>query len=223
MLDIATYLNRITSQHKIKPKYMALVAARLQPFIDLAECLESFDAAFDLENAVGKQLDVIGEYVGIKRLLNFQPQFSSALLPDPYYRMLIKAKISLNNWDGTVTGIKKLWGDIFPNYTVTVVDNQDMTLNVQITGLRSLFESELIKHGYITPKPMGVLVDYYVLFSILLDTTLYLGSFIHDRFLGKDLPAPAPPANNSKPLGEVYIGGMRLSGTLRFVIPSAST
>ncbi len=87
MFDINTYLNRITSQHKIKPKYMALLAARLGPFIDLAECLAMFDEAFDLDKAVGKQLDTIGEYVGVKRLLNFQPQDASPVLIDPYYRV----------------------------------------------------------------------------------------------------------------------------------------
>jgi hypothetical protein len=172
---------------------MALVAARLQPFIDLAECLATFDEAFDLDKAVGKQLDVIGEYVGVKRLLNFQPQNAPSVLTDPYYRMLIKAKISLNNWDGTAEGIRRVLGVTFPQYDITVVDNQNMTLTVQIAGLQSLFESELMNHGYLAPKSMGVLVDYYVLFSIELSTALYLGALAYDRTLHRGLPDNDPP------------------------------
>lgn len=222
MFDINTYLNRITSQHKVKPKFMALVAARLQPFIDLAECLATFDESFDLDKAVGKQLDIIGEYVGVKRLLNFQPQNAPPVLPDPYYRMLIKAKISLNNWDGTVRGIESVLGGTFPQYKVTVVDNQDMTLNVQIAGLQSLFESELIGNGYITPKPMGVLIDYYVLFSIELSTELFIGGGAFDHDYRRTLPDPDPPEDNTKPPNDVFIAGIAATNLVRYVLPNAA-
>ena len=83
MIDISTYLNRITSEHKVQPKFMGLVEARLKPFIDIFECLEEIDKAFDLDTATGNQLDIIGEYVGVKRLLNFQPTYADAVLTYP--------------------------------------------------------------------------------------------------------------------------------------------
>jgi len=215
MIDIYTYLNRITSQHKTKPKYMEFLAARLQPFIDIAECLETFDAAFDLDTAVGNQLDIIGKYVGVERLLSFQPQYAPALLPDDFYRLLLRARISLNNWDGTTAGIQEIWGGVFPNYTIEVVDNQDMTMNVRIYGLQTLFESEIIQHGYITPKPMGVLINFNAIFSITVDSVLYVGMFSRNRFLRKRLPAPSPPTDNSKPPGDLYIAGLNASNVIR--------
>lgn len=124
MIDIATYLNRITSQHKTKPKFMALLAARLGPFIDLARCLEIFDEAFDLDTAAGKQLDIIGEYVGVSRILNFQPVAIPALLDDEHYRILLKSKISLNNWDGTTAGVYAIWNQVFPNTQIGISDYQ---------------------------------------------------------------------------------------------------
>ena len=165
MIDISTYLNRITSEHKNKPKFMELVKARLEPFIDLCELLEDIDKSFDLDTASGAQLDIIGQYVGVSRLLDFQPNSADSLLPDAYYRMLLKARISLNNWDGSI-------------------------------------------EGYITPKPMGVLIDYSVVFSIKLDTRLFIGNAVYNRLLEKTLPAPAPPTNNSKPPGAFYVTGM---------------
>lgn len=208
MIDITAYLNRITSEHKVRPKFMGLVEARLKPFIDLVECLEEIDKAFDLDKATGNQLDVIGEYVGVKRLLNFQPEYADAILTDPYYRMLLKARISLNNWDGTVEGIKKIWSDVFPDYEIQVVDNQNMTMEVRIVGLGALFEGELVRHGYITPKPMGVRVDYSVIMSITVHTELFIGGFSSNRIERRSLPPQEPPEDNEKPPGDIYTGAI---------------
>ncbi len=214
MIDISTYLNRITSEHKVRPKFMALVEARLKPFVELFELLEEIDKAFDLDTAEGNQLDIIGQYVGVSRLLDFQPNNAEPLLPDPYYRMLLKARISLNNWDGSIEGIKKIWGDVFPEYEIQIVDNQDMTMEARIIGLETLFENELVQHGYITPKPMGVLIDYSVVFSIKLDTRLFIGNMVYNRHLEKTLPTPAPPADNSKPPGIVYAMGVNAANSV---------
>lgn len=208
MIDISTYLNRITSEHKNKPRLIELVKARLEPFIDLCELLEDIDKSFDLDTASGAQLDIIGQYVGVSRLLDFQPNSADSLLPDAYYRMLLKARISLNNWDGSIEGIKNIWGTVFPEYEIQIVDKQDMTMEARIIGLETLFENELVQHGYITPKPMGVLIDYSVVFSIKLDTRLFIGNAVYNKLLEKTLPAPAPPTNNSKPPGAFYVTGM---------------
>lgn len=207
MIDISTYLNRITSEHKTKPKFMGLVAARLEPLIDLFECLEQIDKAFDLETAEGNQLDIIGRYVGVNRLLNFQPEYADAVLTDPYYRMLLKAQISLNYWDGSIEGVKKIWGDVFPDYEIQVVDNQDMTMEARIIGLRQLFESELVQHGYITPKPMGVGVDYTVVMSIEVNTELFLGALNTHRTITSYVTPDEPPEDNNKPEGDIYAAG----------------
>lgn len=177
MIDISTYLSRITSQHKVQPKFMGLVQARLEPFSDLFDLLEEINKSFDLDTATGQQLDTIGEYIGVKRLLDFQPEYADAVLTDPYYRMLLKGRVNLNNWDGSISGMKKIWEDIFPGYDIQIVDNQDMTMEVRIIGLQALFENELVQHGYISPKPMGVDVGYTVVMSIKVNTGLFLGSF----------------------------------------------
>ncbi|MDL2289084.1 DUF2612 domain-containing protein, partial [Oscillospiraceae bacterium OttesenSCG-928-F05] len=129
------YLNRITSQHKIQPKYMAWLAALLDKLNDLAEVALQMDLAYDLDEAVGAQLDVIGELVGVSRLLTFEPQNApSALLSDDDYRLIIRARISLNQWDGSTAGIYQLWADIFPEATIEVVDKQDMSMAIRVYG-----------------------------------------------------------------------------------------
>lgn len=220
MIDISTYLNRITSEHKVQPKFMGLVEARLKPFIDLFECLEEINKAFDLDTAAGNQLDIIGEYVGVKRLLNFQPTYADAILTDPYYRMLLKAQISLNNWDGTVEGIKKIWEDVFPDYEIQVVDNQNMTMEARIIGLGALFEGELVQHGYITPKPMGVRVDYSIIMSIVVNAELFIGGLSFNRTGKRNIPLQEPPEDNNKPQGDIYTGSIIATVIRKSKIPS---
>lgn len=200
MIDISTYLDRITSEHKDKPKFMALVEARLKPFVDIFELLEEIDRAFDIDTAEGNQLDIIGKFVGVERLLNFQPQFTNAVLPDSYYRVLLNARISLNNWNGTVEGIKEIWDETFPDYEVQVIDNQNMTMETRIVGVNSLFESELIQHGYITPKPMGVNVKYSIVMPMHVESFLYTEGVLPCNQQYRNIPTSIVPIDGVIPL-----------------------
>ena len=187
MIDISAYLDRITSQHKTKPKYMEFVTARLQPFIDLARCLESFDEAFDLETAVGVQLDTIAQYVGLSRLLTFQPaDGESPILLDDMYRILLRAKISRNQWNGTSMGMYELWNNIFPEYTLFIRDNQDMTMTVYTDMNTPFMFAQLIQYEYIVPKPMGVGFTYMFLEKVEYEVyDYYLGAaseYIQESF-----------------------------------------
>lgn len=212
MIDVCTYLNRITSEHRTRPHFISLVKARLKPFADLYECLETLDAAFDLETAVGKQLDIIGEYAGVSRLLNFEPvSIDSALLTDEFYRLLIKARISLNNWDGTTINVKKVWQDLFPEYDIDVIDNQDMSILIHVTGLGSLFENEVIQHGYINPKPMGVLINYTAEFRLDLNAKVYAAGMQVNRIEQRELSQKTAPDNIPVPDGHIYAAGLMVS------------
>jgi len=174
--SIEKYLNKITSQHKTKPKFMGWLSAILELFGDLMDVAGSMDDAFDLDKAVGAQLDIIGQWVGVSRLLNFEPAYAAPLLPDSYYRKAIKAKISLNRWDGTTEGIKEIWQNIFNDYALTVVDKQDMSVVMVINGLESLFETEFMSRGYLAPKPEGVRIHYIFMLSRKYNAELYIGS-----------------------------------------------
>jgi hypothetical protein len=119
------------------------------------------DAAFDLSDSKGAQLDVTGDIVGRERVLSFDPEDgSSPVLEDETYRLLQRAKISTNMWDGTIPGALALWENLFPEHRLVIRDNQDMTMDLYIIGRISPLEQELISKNYITPKPMGVLIRF---------------------------------------------------------------
>jgi hypothetical protein len=125
------------------------------------------DAAFDIDNAVGAQLDVLGVILGLNRTLTFQPtDGSSPILNDENYRSLLKAKIVLNHWNGsmeTLTDALNTWN---PDINFAVKDNQDMSFNVAVLGASTL-QKEIIEHGYVVPKPAGVSIIYSFSSSVI--------------------------------------------------------
>jgi len=154
------YLHRIAPQHR-QPNFMEWLTANLSPHLDAENILKSLDEVFDLDNARGVQLDILGQLVGRSRLLSFNPSDGSSPLLDDYtYEMLIRAKISTNQWNGTIPDVLELWSTLFPDYQLFIQDNQDMTMELYVVGLVTPLEMELMARGYIAPKPMGVRINY---------------------------------------------------------------
>jgi hypothetical protein len=156
---IQSYLDLITSQHKTKPNFNSWLASTLGAVYDGISATESINTAFDIDNAVGSQLDVIGDILGRSRHLPFQPSNgSSPTLSDDNYRIALKAKVVQNGWDGTITSIYSIWYSLFSDITMNIVDNQNMTMSVLIDSDKQMDPviTEMIAAGYIVPKPAGV-------------------------------------------------------------------
>ena len=66
------YLGLVTSEHRDRPRFMATVAAVTDPLCGLQELLETMRAAFDVDSAVGGQLDRTGEWIGRSRHLRLE-------------------------------------------------------------------------------------------------------------------------------------------------------
>jgi len=181
-MNIVEYLNLIPSQNREKPKFISWLSASLLMFDDAKEVLEAFTSEFDLDSAKGKQLDILGEVVGVNRYLNFQPQESSRTVDDTTYKRMLKAKIASNQWDGTIPGMSKIWDEFFPDVKLIVVDNQDMTVNVVAFGISAGIETELIQNGYYVPKAQSVSYNYF--FSEL---TIFSYDISNDFYNGYDI------------------------------------
>lgn len=192
MADVTDYTGKITSEHADKPKFSAMVAAVAQCFVDAQNGLAAMPAAFDLDGAVGKQLDSVGLWVGVSRIVAtpltgvyfsfdtaglgfdqgvwkgpFDPDTGVTSLDDDTYRLLIRARIGANHWDGTLAGTKAILEQIFNGDThVYLQDNQDMSITVGISGkVPSALFLALLSGGYIPIKPQAVRVSYYLVTS----------------------------------------------------------
>lgn len=152
------YLNLITSQHRGKPKFTSWLTAALLKIDDTASFLLGLSNDFDIDQAIGNQLDILGEIVGLKRTILLNSEYT--LLDDDSYRFAIKAKVLKNRWDGTTQGIYDVWHGIFPEYGLRVTDNQDMSVTYLAAGSFTPTIKNLIQGNYVIPKSCGVSAQY---------------------------------------------------------------
>lgn len=155
------YLRLVTSEYQTSPNMLAWLQANLQLFQDALSCLTAFADAFDLDRAQGPQLDILGAIIGEPRTVPFQPSDGvSPVLDDNTYRFLLKAHVFWNHWDGQLASILAFWRLVFPGGNMMFNDHQDMSVTVYIAGAFTSIVRDLISHGFILPRPQGVLYNY---------------------------------------------------------------
>lgn len=179
-MDVNRYLNLITSQHREQPKFISFLSDPLTKVDDTVTMLKGMDADFDLDIASGVQLDVLGTIVGVSREVNFQPtDLSSPVMNDTNYKLMIKAKIAQNQWDGTLGGLFEIWQSLFPDVIILVTDNQNMTVDITLIGMGSTMQRDLVVNGYIVPRPQTVKYNFYfassIIFGFGVDNTYFSG------------------------------------------------
>lgn len=175
-----SYLQLITSQYAMKPKFNAMVQAYLDMVSPAVDCLNSFNEIFNLDDAVGDQLDILGSYVALTRELPVSDPDIPSILDDELFRTVIKARILSNFWDGTIEQWSEIIKEMFPLASYNIIDNQDMSVQIiMIDPSASMTMVALLFNGYIVPKPAGVKVNWTIqdkaLFSWDTDTAFLKG------------------------------------------------
>lgn len=187
--DVDPYLNLVTSEHRSRVKFIAMLTALLKPIVDIQVLAATLNSKFDLDVAVGQQLDFVGQWVGQSRELTepltgvyfafdtvgvgldqgtwygpFDPQSGLVSLPDDSYRTLLRAKIAANHWDGTVDGAYAAWAILFAGTgtTILIQDLGNMHMLFALVGpTPDATTLALLTGGYLSLKPAGVKVDAY--------------------------------------------------------------
>ncbi|MDR1599454.1 MAG: DUF2612 domain-containing protein [Oscillospiraceae bacterium] len=156
-MDYKPYLDLITPQHRVRPKYAQWVSFLLS-LLDM-DTSARVGVMFDPRAATGKTLDAIGELVGIDRRF---PALSPIPgcdrdMTDDVYRKMILAKIVTNNYNGKQGDLLDLWETVFGRDLIAAThDNQDMLMDIELAGDFSPIDTQLVLDGYIVPKPVGV-------------------------------------------------------------------
>lgn len=167
-MDLTEYLAAlIPSPNSVAPNFIAWVSASLQPCMDTQAVINAIVSAFNIQLAVGAQLDRIGEVLNVSRTLNFQPQGGvSAVMKDDIYRIVLQAKVLQNRWDGTKQQIYDFWKLFFPSYPILIQDNQDMSMSVVIMNAPvDTAEQIFFAYGEDTSTHKGYGQGYWVGFT----------------------------------------------------------
>lgn len=184
VLEDTKYLDLVTSEHADKPDFMSMVAFTTQPMLNQQATLAQFVPSYDLDIAIGVQLDVLGLWIGITRFVQIpifnsyfcldiagvgldeanwyvtgQALFRSVRLDDEPYRRLLQTKAAANRWDGTINGAYEIYNIFFsgtPN-AIKIHDYQNMTYALEITGPTPSDTTQAIIGGNsLMLKPQGV-------------------------------------------------------------------
>lgn len=151
---ISYYANLLILQYKEKPKAYATVSF-LASMAIINQLPVSVMNAFDIDTAVGKQLDVLGKYVGAFRTGN---SFDGSLivLVDSDFRSLIKLKIIQNNSGSSLDDIQRQLSLYFAN-KIYVFDYSNMRMAYFLDSTVGSFDlAQIIVTGGYLPKPMAV-------------------------------------------------------------------
>jgi hypothetical protein len=138
--SIVQYLDRIISEYRNQPNFLSVVEIEIRDFVQNQNTVLGLPALFDVDVAVGQQLDFTGEWIGLTRFIVepvvpvyfsldtpgagldqavWEPPppltISTAVvaLDDNDYRTLLKARILANTWDGTTDGAYAAWNYLF--------------------------------------------------------------------------------------------------------------
>jgi hypothetical protein len=167
-LGMQYYLSLLTSEYRNSPKLNALLRLLLQKYQDISNTQAVLDMAFDLDNAIGNQLDFLGVIVGVSRQMRQPVQVGTVTytsFPDYAYRLLLKLQIAQNSWDGTEPGIYLVWNTVLGSlgYGLLVADFQDMSMAyVFLNPPTDPLLLAILTQGYFNLKPAGVnLLGYY--------------------------------------------------------------
>lgn len=157
---LADYLALVPAPGASQPKFIAFLSAVLDGLVDVQNCMLGMPAAFDIDTAVGKQLDAVGERVGLSRKLAvpiggvyfsldtagvgldegvirgpFDPAEALTSLDDETYRLVLKLKVRANNWDGSLEQAQQMLAAIQTAGTyIFMQDKFDMSCIIGVSG-----------------------------------------------------------------------------------------
>jgi hypothetical protein len=184
------YSNLIPAWQREAPNYLKMLDALTEAFTRQQAVSRSLVGHFDLDKAIGAQLDIIGQWIGSTRRIfapiedyfftldsetlgfnygywknRYDSEFGFVDLDDDNFRTVLRAKIGANNWNGTSQTLPDILQSIYPKKDILIsfIDNQDMTMTVTVKGKSiSTITKEIIRQGYLAIKPAGITVNYEI-------------------------------------------------------------
>lgn len=178
----------ITNYHATKPKFVEHIDLVTRPLAETSAAINGLINAFDIDHATGIQLDILGQWIWLSRIVSqpisgvyfswdtdglgydqgvwqgpYDPDSGYTSLSDETYRIVLKTKIAINNWDGRNDSLPPILDAALDGsgLKMQIVDNQDMTIGIWVFPETDISSVSLeliaaIRQGYLTVKAAGV-------------------------------------------------------------------
>lgn len=148
------YSDLLILQYKTLPKARATISALVKQAVDGGFLLQLVNA-FNLDTAIGKQLDILGKYIGLNRITKVMiGNTGTNVLTDGDYRKLLKLKLVCNTSFSSTSQIRSALFELFPS-DIRLFDNRDMTYNYLLSSAFNNLVSVILAEELL-PFPMGV-------------------------------------------------------------------
>lgn len=186
---MADYTTLVTSEHQ-KPNFLAWLATLANGQSDTTTLIQSLPSLFDIDNAVGQQLDIVGQWIGFGRQVSVvlsvgyygfaddptalgfgelgnpaaggryieigESGTSGAILQDPEYRTVLKAKIIQNQYGGTIGELEAAVQDILGGVQCFYYDPGTRSVMILVTEVLDPVLTALLGNYDLLPRPAGV-------------------------------------------------------------------
>jgi len=149
------YADLLIVQYRGKPKARSMIGAIVDQML-MNQLPDRLESAFDLETAVGKQLDILGSRLGVTRNV-FLRNGDPITLNDDDFRTYVKLQAARMTLRSSLYDMQTMLIDFFQN-GLRVIDNENMTLDYFVFGESSTLISVLIKQDML-PRPTGVRIN----------------------------------------------------------------
>lgn len=190
------YSALLTSEYANSPNFIQTVQLTANAIGDITTLLQSLPAQFDIDNALGRQLDIVGQWIGFPRTIGgvLLVQFfgfaddataltfgeltdpsvggrflelgentsQSATLSDVEYKLLLKAKVLQNDWDGSVAEFEAAANDVLLGIPYLVVDPGTNVVLIMPRAALDPVLTQLLTGYDLLPRAAGVRYQFVI-------------------------------------------------------------
>lgn len=178
-----TLPDRIYAQYRNKLNFVKWCQITRSLAAELGSPIDAVRVMYNIDTAVGAQLDIIGRIVVVDRAFTGQIELDPGLfaltdgdqfgdteavfaslfvdqdqnMSDELYRLVIKAKILKNNSDATLESILFGVNFLLPDADfLRVTDNENMSYSIEFYGNITPLQRYALLNARLVPKPQGV-------------------------------------------------------------------
>ena len=147
------YSDLLIAQYANKPKAVAHMQLLIDKLLD-NNAIGQIENAFNLDTAIGKQLDVVGKYIGLDRYVSdVGINGDNIAMTDDEYRLLLKLQVIQNY---STHSFESIDNSVYAFFGVTLIPSYGIMTMVYFADTAIIDTVLLGVRKNVLPSPMGV-------------------------------------------------------------------